>query len=129
MGSSDREKRCEGAFLFAWGKESFHRAYRRLVDWRLVGKYRMTDYFFALSQQYQKDRLLRVSRLASEASVELMTHPARHEEYAFLLSEGYLGPYKVFRWRIMLRCRQIAIADKSANSGVHSSAAGLCWVG
>lgn len=92
IGEGEKVRR---SFSFRPGEKSlFNRAYRRLVDWRLASKYRVTDYFFALSQQYQKDGLLRVSRLACEATVELMTHPAGHEEYAFLLSEDFLRTLK-----------------------------------
>jgi chitin disaccharide deacetylase len=90
-GIIEEGEKVRRSFSFQPGEKSlFNRAYRRLVDWRLAGEYRVTDYFFALSQQYRQDRLLRVSHLACEATVELMTHPAVAEEYAFLLSEDYV---------------------------------------
>jgi len=83
------------SFSFWPGEKSLlNRTYRRLVDWWLARRYRLTDYFFALSQQLHRDRLTRVGRLARTANVELMTHPAQPEEYAVLRSEDYLEAMK-----------------------------------
>ncbi|HYT61608.1 MAG TPA: ChbG/HpnK family deacetylase [Haliangiales bacterium] len=71
-------------------KSSLNRAYRGFVDKRLVRRHRTTDYFFALSQCLQGKRLARVTELAKEAKVELMAHPEKVEEYAWLMSDDYL---------------------------------------
>jgi len=83
-------QRVRRSFSFWPGEKSaLNRAYRRFVDWRLSRRYRITDYFFALSQYLQEDRLSRVSILAREATVELMTHPGVKEEHAFLMSAEF----------------------------------------
>ncbi len=80
------------SFSFWPGEKSVvNRAYRWLVDWRLSSRYRTTDYFFALSQHVQPDRLWRLSRLARGATVELMTHPADPAEYALLASDQFVA--------------------------------------
>jgi len=49
----------------------------------------MTDYFFALSQCLRHQRLVRVAELAKTAVVELMAHPEKAEEGAWLMSDGH----------------------------------------
>jgi predicted glycoside hydrolase/deacetylase ChbG (UPF0249 family) len=71
-------------------KNLLNRTYRRLVDRWLAGRYFVTDYFFALSQVLQTERLARVVELSKGAFVELMTHPANAKEYEYLISDGYL---------------------------------------
>jgi predicted glycoside hydrolase/deacetylase ChbG (UPF0249 family) len=72
-------------------KGLLNRAYRRLVDLWLVRRYRLTDFFFALQQCLQDDRLVRVTELAKVGTVELMTHPANPKEYAYLMSDDHLA--------------------------------------
>jgi chitin disaccharide deacetylase len=72
-------------------KSTVNRAYRRFVDQRLAARYRLTDYFFALSQCLQHDRLKRVEELARNSNVELMTHPEKPEEYRWLMGDECLG--------------------------------------
>lgn len=55
-------------------------------------RYRVTDYFFALSERLRpEERFTRVCTLARDAAVELMTHAIVPEEQAFLLSDRYAG--------------------------------------
>jgi predicted glycoside hydrolase/deacetylase ChbG (UPF0249 family) len=78
------------SFSFLAGEKSFvNRAYRRLVNRRLATRYRLADYFFALSQNRSVEKFSRICHLASAASVELMTHPAIPAEEAFLKSPAY----------------------------------------
>jgi chitin disaccharide deacetylase len=85
-----RGQRVRRSFSFWPGEKSaFNRAYRRLVDWRVSGRYRTTDYFFVLSQYSQPERLRCLSMLARGATIELMTHPAVPAEHAFLASEHF----------------------------------------
>ncbi len=70
-------------------RSAFNRAYRKLVDRTLSRAYRMTDYFFDIGQCLEGERLKRVLEIAKQRKVELMTHPYREREYAFLLSEDY----------------------------------------
>ena len=72
-------------------KGLLNRTYRRIVDQWLARRYHLTDYFFALSQCLQSDRLRRVGVLSKSATVELMTHPANANEYAFLMSDEYFA--------------------------------------
>lgn len=79
------------SFSFAAGeKGSLNRTYRRLVDQSLARRHRITDYFFALSQNLTTERLRRVVELARSSEVELMTHPESPREFARLMSEDYL---------------------------------------
>jgi chitin disaccharide deacetylase len=78
------------SFTFGPGEKSWlNRAYRRRVDALLARRNRVTDYFFALSQNKDPGRLARVMSLAREANVELMTHPAVPEEQAILQGDDY----------------------------------------
>jgi hypothetical protein len=75
-------------FSFGAGEKSLmNRGYRAIVDRWLCSRYSATDYFFALSQQLTEDRFARVKSLASNQTVELMTHPVIPREQAFLSSE------------------------------------------
>jgi predicted glycoside hydrolase/deacetylase ChbG (UPF0249 family) len=83
-------ERVRRNFSFWPGEKSLlNRAYRRMVDRWIEGRFRTTDYFFALSQNLKPARWPRLSRLASEARVELMTHPAVASEFAVLMSEDF----------------------------------------
>ena len=77
-------------FSFWPGEKSVcNRFYRRLVDHWLGRKYRLMDFFFSLEQCLKAKRLDRVADLARAAKVELMTHPEKPAEYAYLMSEDY----------------------------------------
>ena len=78
--------------FYFWPNEKglIKRGYHGLVDNLLARRYRMTDYFFALSQSIRGDRMKRVMALAQHANVEVMTHPANQVEYDYLLSGKYL---------------------------------------
>ena len=79
-------------FSFWPGEKSrLNRAYRRWVDRRLSRRHRTTDYFFSLGQCLRTNRLPRVTGLAKAASVELMTHPEKSEEYNWLMSDHCLS--------------------------------------
>jgi predicted glycoside hydrolase/deacetylase ChbG (UPF0249 family) len=77
---------------FAREKGILNRTYRRLVDRRLMQKYCLTDYFFALSLCLKNgpQGIARVAELAQTAVVELMTHPAKTAESAWLMSDEAL---------------------------------------
>lgn len=80
------------SFSFWPGEKSrINRIYRKLIDRSLARKYRITDFFFSLHQCLQGDRVKRVFDLSKASTVELMTHPAAHTEYAYLMSDGYAG--------------------------------------
>ena len=88
---SDNEK-VRRNFSFSPGEKSLlNRMYRRIVDWWLDRRYFVTDYFFALSQVIQSNRMMHVSELSKVATVELMTHPANAKEYDYLMSDDYLA--------------------------------------
>jgi len=80
------------SFHFWPGEKSVvNRAYRRVVDIALRRRYRVTDYFFALAQCLQRDRMRRVCALARTATVEMMAHPANSTEHNYLMSKDYLA--------------------------------------
>jgi predicted glycoside hydrolase/deacetylase ChbG (UPF0249 family) len=78
-------------FFWPGEKGRMNRGYRRVTNHLLARRYRLTDYFFALSQCLQGDRLARVLQLAHLNTVEVMTHPANGHEEALLMSDGYLA--------------------------------------
>lgn len=91
-GAVPRGARVRRSFSFRAGERGFaNRSYRRVVDKWLARRYRLTDFFFALSQNLDAGHLKRIRDLAKNAVVELMTHPVKPDEYAFLVSDGYLS--------------------------------------
>ncbi len=83
--------RVRRSFSFRAREKGFvNRLYRRAVDRILAGRYRITDYFFALSQHRSIERLGLVMDLAVESVVELMTHPRNPMEYEILMSDRYV---------------------------------------
>lgn len=77
-------------FSFWPGETScLNRAYRALVDRWLTRRYRVTDYFFDLTQCIQEKKLDRVTALARSSNVELMTHPIVRAEADYLLSDEF----------------------------------------
>jgi hypothetical protein len=77
-------------FSFWPGEKSFlNRTYRGVVDCWLARRYRITDYFFDLTQCIEGKTLDRVAALAKSSNVELMTHPTVSAEKAFLMSDEF----------------------------------------
>jgi predicted glycoside hydrolase/deacetylase ChbG (UPF0249 family) len=77
-------------FSFWPGEKSIlNRTYRWLVDRWLACRYRLTDYFFDLTQCIEGKKLDRVAALAKSSNVELMTHPTVSAEKAFLMSDEF----------------------------------------
>jgi chitin disaccharide deacetylase len=77
-------------FSFWPGEKSIlNRTYRWLVDRWLARRYRLTDYFFDLTQCLQEKKLERVAALAKSTNVELMTHPIVNAEEEYLMSDEF----------------------------------------
>jgi predicted glycoside hydrolase/deacetylase ChbG (UPF0249 family) len=77
-------------FSFWPGEKSMlNRTYRWLVDRWLACRYRLTDYFFDLTQCIQGEKLDRVAALAKSSNVELMTHPIVNWEQEYLMSDEF----------------------------------------
>jgi len=77
-------------FSFWPGEKSlFNRVYRGLVDRWLARRYRLTDYFFDLTQCIEGKKLDRVAVLAKSSDVELMTHPVARAEAEYLISHEF----------------------------------------
>lgn len=74
-----------------WPREKslLNRAYRAMVDYWLSRRYRLTNYFFDLTQCVQEKRLSRVTALARSSEVELMTHPVFSLEQEYLMSDAF----------------------------------------
>lgn len=88
------DQKVRRSFSFWPGEKSmFNRAYRGWVDGKLEARHVSTDYFFSLEQCLRNDRLSRVTKLAGEFSVELMTHPGKGSEQQFLMSDGFNGAF------------------------------------
>jgi predicted glycoside hydrolase/deacetylase ChbG (UPF0249 family) len=79
-------------FTFLSGEVGFlTRTYRSWEDRQLARRYRMTDYFFDLSEVLPAGRqsgLAQILELARSSNVEIETHPMNEEEYRFLLDGG-----------------------------------------
>jgi predicted glycoside hydrolase/deacetylase ChbG (UPF0249 family) len=77
-------------FSFWPGEKSrLNRMYRWLVDRWLACRYRLTDYFFDLTQCIEGRKLDRVAALAKSSNVELMTHPIVNGEEEYLMSDEF----------------------------------------
>lgn len=77
-------------FSFWPGEKSLlNRSYRALVDRWLARRYRLTDYFFDLTQCIEAKKLNRVAALAMSSNIELMTHPIAHAEERHLMSAEF----------------------------------------
>jgi predicted glycoside hydrolase/deacetylase ChbG (UPF0249 family) len=87
------------SFSFQPGEKSvFNRWYRKAVDRRLARHHRLTDYFFALSQNSAPERIKHIVALAETSNVELMTHPEIPFDHEFLMSPEFgraLGTVKL----------------------------------
>jgi predicted glycoside hydrolase/deacetylase ChbG (UPF0249 family) len=90
-------------FSFRSGEKSvWNRLYRRASDSMLARRHDVADYLFSLAP-LDMARLQRILDLARHSVVELETHPARAEEYRFLMSDELhkyaqgirLGPFAV----------------------------------
>lgn len=83
-----RGQKVRRSFYFWPGEKGLvNRTYRRVIDQVLSHRYRVTDYFFALSQCLQGDRLAKVLALAGTHVVELMAHPTNRLEADWLMSD------------------------------------------
>jgi chitin disaccharide deacetylase len=67
-------------------KGAVNRTYRRFVDHLLLKRHSLVDRLFSIAPLDPDLRLPRILALAREEVVELETHPARPDEYQFLLS-------------------------------------------
>ncbi len=77
-------------FSFGPGEKNLlNRTFRRISDRWLSQRYRLTDYFFALSQNLSMERLAKIVALSVDHEVELMTHPIMEEEFRFLMSDAF----------------------------------------
>jgi predicted glycoside hydrolase/deacetylase ChbG (UPF0249 family) len=77
-------------FSFWPGEKSIlNRTYRWVVDRSLACRYRLTDYFFDLTECIQGKNLDRVAALAKSSNVELMTHPTISAEEEYLMSDEF----------------------------------------
>ncbi len=77
-------------FSFRAGEKSrLNRAYRAFVDHWLARRYRLTDYFFDLTQSIRERKMDRVMALAESSKVELMTHPILELESEYLMSDQF----------------------------------------
>jgi len=75
-------------FSFLPGEKSpWNRFYRKIVDSALAKRHRMADYFFSLPPLAPRSRLERIFSLANACTVEVETHPARSDEYSFLMGD------------------------------------------
>ena len=85
-----RGERVRRNFSF-WPEEKgiLNRTYRHVIDQMLARRHRVTDYFFALSQCIEKNCLTRTVELATSATVEIMSHPANANEFAYLMSDEH----------------------------------------
>jgi len=86
------------SFTYCAGEKSaLNRAYRACVNAWMRRWYRQADYFFDLAERMAEREFERVCTLARHAEVELMCHPARQDEQAYFLSQGFLTSMRKIR--------------------------------
>jgi predicted glycoside hydrolase/deacetylase ChbG (UPF0249 family) len=71
-------------------KNPINRLYRKTVDRFIERRYVCTDHFFSISPVSDHERLRRIVNLAKSFTVELMVHPERPDEFAYLMAAEYL---------------------------------------
>ena len=73
-------------FTFQSGEKGvWNRVYRQFIDRILSRRHHLADFLFSLPPLEPPDRLQRIFSLARQFIVEVETHPARPEEYRFLI--------------------------------------------
>ena len=78
------------SFTFQKGeKSSLNRSFRRMVDKWLQKRFVTTDSFFSLSPVEDFPRLMKIFSLARDTHVELMVHPWRLNESAFIAGKEF----------------------------------------
>lgn len=78
------------SFTFAPGEKSMvNRLYRNAVDAIIRRRYTCTDFFFSLQPKAGSERLRSVAALAKSGNVELMVHPERQEDFAYLMTPEF----------------------------------------
>lgn len=91
-------EKVRGTFSFWPGEKSgINRFGRRWVSRLIASRYQTTDSFFSLSQCLRYDRVSRVAEQAKVCTTELMTHPERPQERAFLLSDECVRSFSGIR--------------------------------
>jgi predicted glycoside hydrolase/deacetylase ChbG (UPF0249 family) len=76
-------------FTFQRGEKNvFNRLYRRIMDRVIMRKYIITDHFFDIFPITTK-RVSQIVNYARSEVVELMVHPKREGEYAYLMSDEF----------------------------------------
>jgi chitin disaccharide deacetylase len=85
----EAEKVRRNFFFWPGEKNIVNRTYRRLVDLSLARRYRLADFFFALSHCLGTGRMTRIVELAQTAVVEIMTHPVNASEHTYLMSDDF----------------------------------------
>jgi predicted glycoside hydrolase/deacetylase ChbG (UPF0249 family) len=109
-------------FSFWRGEKSpVNRAYRRFVDRSLSRRYRLTGYFFDLTQCIRENKLRRVETLAKSDTVELMTHPADATESKFLMSDEFAALLTRLDFSNGSITRSLALASANARLSEISS--------
>jgi chitin disaccharide deacetylase len=82
-----RGTKVRPTFSFLRGEKAWlNRTYRKLLDTNSRRRYRLPDYFFDLSDAIRGGTLQRIARLATHATVELMSHPVNTRERDYLVS-------------------------------------------
>jgi chitin disaccharide deacetylase len=74
---------------FTSGEKGYlNRLFRLRQDRKLARRHRMADFFFDLLPIEPGTRLEKIFSLANRYDIEIETHPARDEEYEFLMNGG-----------------------------------------
>jgi chitin disaccharide deacetylase len=77
-------------FSFSIGeKGGFNRLYRRCIDWKIMRRHKVVDYFYSLSAILNKNRIAEMNSLSCTKNVEIMTHPIHENEYRFLMGDEF----------------------------------------
>jgi hypothetical protein len=110
------------SFSFAPGQKGwFNRTYRRCVDLCLARRFRLADYFYALSKHLPLTSNSRPIVAAQGANVELMTHAIKADEYACLMSDNWKDVTRDIHMgtHAQIRCQPVPIGLPFRGKGSH----------
>lgn len=86
-----RKEKVRRSFSFKPGEKGFLNVlYRRIIDYWLMKRYTVTDYFFALSSCIGAERFMPIAELSKTSVIEIMTHPINRKEFEYLMSDEYI---------------------------------------
>ena len=66
-----------------------NRYYRKIIDYSLAKRYRLTDQFYSLYTCIKNEKIKFVAEKAKTSDVEIMCHPVNELEFEYLMSDEF----------------------------------------